>query len=158
MEALGLDLKIIIAQIINFGLLLVILKKVLYKPIIEILDKRRARVEETLINNKKSEDRLVEIEEERKEILHQAQSKAEKEREELIKNAKDEKERIIDEAKELAEKEAEKGIAKVKLAEAEATARIKNEVSEKVVEDLTKKLTLRPGNNLKHPFLEEILK
>lgn len=151
MESLGLDFKILIAQIINFGLLLFILKRVLYKPVIDLLDQRRKKIEETLENSKKAEERLIQIEEKQKEILQQAQQRAENEREEMLKLTRLEKQRILQEARDSAAKEAEKGILRIKESEAEATLRIKARVSKKVVDELVKKLT-------HHPLLDELLK
>ena len=37
MEALGLDWKLLVAQMVNFGLLFFVLKKVLYKPLIKAI-------------------------------------------------------------------------------------------------------------------------
>jgi len=47
-EALGLNLPQLIAQIVNFFILLFILRWVLYKPILRMLDDRRQRISEGL--------------------------------------------------------------------------------------------------------------
>jgi F-type H+-transporting ATPase subunit b len=47
-EALGLNLPQLIAQIVNFFLLLVILRLLLYKPILKMLDDRKQRIAEGL--------------------------------------------------------------------------------------------------------------
>jgi F-type H+-transporting ATPase subunit b len=47
-DALGLNLPQLIAQIANFVILLVILRLTLYKPILKMLDERRARIAEGL--------------------------------------------------------------------------------------------------------------
>ncbi len=47
-EALGLNLPQLIAQIVNFFLLLVILRLTLYKPILKMLDERRQKISEGL--------------------------------------------------------------------------------------------------------------
>jgi len=43
MEQLGIDPLLILVQIINFGLLLFILKKVLYKPVISAIKDREEK-------------------------------------------------------------------------------------------------------------------
>jgi len=45
---LGFNLPGLIAQLINFGILLLILRLFLYKPVLRILDERRTRIEEGL--------------------------------------------------------------------------------------------------------------
>lgn len=47
-DALGLNLPQLIAQIVNFFLLLVILRLTLYKPILKMLDERRQKIAEGL--------------------------------------------------------------------------------------------------------------
>lgn len=47
-EALGINLPMIIAQIVNFTILLVVLRMVLYKPILKMLDERKQRIAEGL--------------------------------------------------------------------------------------------------------------
>ncbi len=47
-EALGLNLPQLIAQIVNFFILLFILRLVLYKPVLRMLDERRQRIAEGL--------------------------------------------------------------------------------------------------------------
>lgn len=46
---LGIDWKLILAQIINFGILAFILTKFLYTPMIRLLDERRAKIAEGLV-------------------------------------------------------------------------------------------------------------
>lgn len=47
-SALGINLPQLIAQIVNFTLLLVILRLVLYKPILKMLDDRKQKINEGL--------------------------------------------------------------------------------------------------------------
>ncbi|MCI0890255.1 MAG: ATP F0F1 synthase subunit B, partial [Chloroflexi bacterium] len=46
MDELGLNLPVLIAQLVNFFLLLVLLRIFLYKPILEMLDRRAQRIRE----------------------------------------------------------------------------------------------------------------
>lgn len=63
---LGIDWKILIAQIINFFILLAILYKFVYKQVLNALEKRSKTIEKGLRDAKESEVRLVEIEDARK--------------------------------------------------------------------------------------------
>jgi F-type H+-transporting ATPase subunit b len=47
-EALGINLPQLIAQIVNFVILLILLRLTLYKPILKMLDDRRRRINEGL--------------------------------------------------------------------------------------------------------------
>jgi len=55
MEALGLDIRLLVAQLINFGLLIFLLNKFLYKPLIKMLDDRKKKIAEAAENSIKIE-------------------------------------------------------------------------------------------------------
>lgn len=92
MEALanlGIDFKVLLAQVINFGILLFILTKFLYQPILSTLDKRRERIAQSL-------DKAEEIDQTAKQAEQDYQTK--------IAEANKEANAIIEEAKEAADK------------------------------------------------------
>lgn len=59
---LGIDWKILGAQIINFLILAFVLYKFVYHPVLDMLEKRSKTIESGLSAAKKSEERLAEIE------------------------------------------------------------------------------------------------
>ena len=46
-NALGINLKILVAQLINFLVLFIVLYKFGYKPMLKFLDDRKDKIEET---------------------------------------------------------------------------------------------------------------
>ena len=68
MEALGIDIKILIAQIVNFLIVLFLLKKFLYGPILSMLDERKTKIDQGLKDSEKAKEMLnnVEIETDKK--------------------------------------------------------------------------------------------
>lgn len=111
MESLGIDLKLIVVQIINFGLLLFLLTKFLYKPILRILDERKKKIEESLASAQKIAEEKVKLEEEKgreiaeakevgKRIIEEMRTVGEKEREEILKRARQEAEKMVKRAEE----------------------------------------------------------
>ena len=63
LKNLGIDVKLLIAQIINFGLLLWLLKKLLYKPFIKRIEKDEKERESARVENenleKKKNDKVI---------------------------------------------------------------------------------------------------
>ena len=57
---LGIDWRLIIAQLINFTVLLAVLYKFLYKPVLKLLHERTARIEDGLKNAEVVETKLRE--------------------------------------------------------------------------------------------------
>lgn len=57
-HSFGVDWKILLAQVVNFFILLVILTKFVYKPLIQMLHKRRDDIEKGIEFTKKAEENL----------------------------------------------------------------------------------------------------
>lgn len=98
----GIQPILLLAQIVNFVILLVLLKKFLYKPILKLLDERKNKIAQAEENAKKIQDEFDNLEQKQKEIL----SKASKEASILINDARTsaeaKSEKIVNEAKETA--------------------------------------------------------
>lgn len=60
-EQLGIDWHLLLSQAVNFFLLLVVLRLVVYKPLLKILHDRRQRIEEGLTKADEAERRLKEV-------------------------------------------------------------------------------------------------
>ena len=72
----GLDLSLIIIQMVNFAIVLVGLWWFLYKPSIKLIDERRAKIAQGVEDASKAETRLQEIEGERTDIIATATTEA----------------------------------------------------------------------------------
>ncbi len=116
MEGLGIDWKILIGQIINFVILLWLLKRFVYKPFLNVLEKRKAKIVEGITKSEEAEKSLQGIrdlsksiqakgEEEARVVIKKAEIRAKDKTGEILAAAEEEKERIIKEAKITAEKE-----------------------------------------------------
>lgn len=73
---LGIDWKLLLAQVVNFGILLFILKRYAYQPMLQLMDERSARIEQGLKDAEAAEKRLRSVEEEEKKILAGARQQA----------------------------------------------------------------------------------
>lgn len=95
--ALGLDWKALLFQVINFAVVLVVLRLVAYRPILKILEARRQRIEESLKNATAIEAARKALTQKQAEILEQSQqqaqvliAKSQKRAEEILAQAKTE--------------------------------------------------------------------
>ncbi len=122
---LGIDWKLLVAQIINFLILLFVLYKFAYGPILAILEKRQKKIEKGLKDAEVAGKKLEESEEKQKEILKKARTEAkdivdkahkqaEKSKSEIAAEAKGQAEKIIAGAKIEIEQEKQKTIAEIK--------------------------------------------
>lgn len=104
----GVQPILLLAQVVNFLILLFILKRFLYGPILKVLETRKQKIAESLKNATEIEKRLEAITAERAEKLTAAGKDAEGILQEATKTA----EKIVASAHEKAQKDIEKMIEK----------------------------------------------
>ncbi len=109
--ALGFNLPGLIAQLINFGVLLVILRLFLYPPLMRVLDERKRRIQEGLERAEQAVEQAQASEGEAKRIMEEARAEAREAvarsqetalrlREELEQRARIDADRIVTRARE----------------------------------------------------------
>jgi len=76
LEKLGVDWKIIIAQIVNFFILLSILYFFLHKPILNILEKRRKKIKKSLQDADAISKKMENVKLETEKVISQAERKS----------------------------------------------------------------------------------
>jgi len=82
----GVQPILLAAQIINFIILLLVLKRFLYKPIIKVLEERKRRIETSINQSEEIQKRFDESAKKQEEILDKAREEAKN----IIENAKEE--------------------------------------------------------------------
>lgn len=127
-EAFGIDWKLLIAQAVNFGVLLVVLWLVLYKPVMKTLDERATKIRQGVEDAEKASEKLAGADAEAAGVV----AKADTEATDIVASARttanEEKTRIM--------KEAEARAAQV-AKDAEARA---NEVAAKALRESEKEV------------------
>lgn len=97
-EAFGIDGKLLLAQLINFGVLFVALTWLLYKPVMKTLDERRAKIAQGVEDAEAASQKLAAADEDASKVLHGAETEAEG----IVASARElagtEKSRIVKEA------------------------------------------------------------
>jgi F-type H+-transporting ATPase subunit b len=137
----GLNPILLVAQIVNFLIILFILKKFLYKPVLGILKKRQSTIKEGLRQAEEARIKLEKVVIEEKEILKSAQLQSRK----ILEDAKQESMEITIRLTEETKKQTEK---------------LLNDTKEQIVKeskDAEKKLALSTSH-LAVTILEKALK
>lgn len=93
-----------------FTLLLILLKKFAWKPILSAVDTRNNSIEDALALAKKTRDEMANLQEANKKLLQEARAQ----RDEMLKEARDIKASIVSDAKHTAKVEADKMISSAK--------------------------------------------
>ena len=129
LEKLGINWSLLIAQIVNFMIVLGVLSYFIYRPFLDLLDKRRERIQKSMDDAARIEHQMQEFEamrlEEMKKLdresgayLEQMRRKAGELQEEMIATAAKEAESIVANAHKRAEEERRRQLTKL-LAEIE---------------------------------------
>lgn len=125
MEKLGINWPLLIAQIVNVALLVWLLSQFLFKPVLNMLNERTKRIQDSLGDSDKIKDQLAsakrdydaEIVKARQEaagIVAQAQERARSQEAEIVAQARVEAERIRAEAREQALRERDQMVSDLK--------------------------------------------
>jgi F-type H+-transporting ATPase subunit b len=115
MEALGLNPVSIAIHAVNFIILLLVLRRYLFKPVLGMLDERARRIHESTEAAERAREESARAEQERGEVLKEARRQAE----EIVNRAMQEADSIRSEGRKAAQEEAQRIISR---AEQEATA------------------------------------
>lgn len=133
-----IDIKLIVAQLVNFFIVLGVLYKFAYKPVLKLLNDRTSGIEKSLDDAKKIEEKLQAQEEEYKKIVAGARREAQTILEKANVQAEAKQEAMISKAKEeigvIINKEREKMLSE----KAETMKELKKEVVELVSLSLEK--------------------
>ncbi|MCL5951507.1 MAG: F0F1 ATP synthase subunit B [Chloroflexi bacterium] len=122
MQALGISPNLLITQIVNFIILLVVLRLLLYKPVLNMLHSRRQKIQESLEyaervkaeaaeQQKEFERKLEETRRETQAAAAAAAQVGEKEREAILNQAREDARKLVEQAKEQIEYERKKMMA-----------------------------------------------
>ena len=138
LQDLGVDGPKLIAQLINFAIVLFVLWRFAYKPVFEMLETRRKTIAESMDNAEKIKTELTETQAERDKVLAEANQKAQ----EMITDAKEAAKQVGEAEGQKAVKQAEEIIRKAREAtEADRDsmmAELKAEIGRLVVDTTAK--------------------
>jgi F-type H+-transporting ATPase subunit b len=141
---LGVDWRSLASQVVNFLILLTVLRFFLYKPLSRILKERRARVEEGLAKAEEAERRLKQIDEIRKDKLVAAEEEALNILRAAEKRSKEVEAQILAETRKKEAEELKRIESLLRGKEEEARLTIKKEAAEFVKRAIVKTVELSP--------------
>ena len=98
MEQLGIQPSLLLAQIINFSIIVIVLSKLLYTPILTMLEKRRKEIEKALILTQKMEEEEAKLAVKKQRLVDDARKEAQGIIEEARNQAKSAEREIIEQA------------------------------------------------------------
>jgi len=105
----GINWKLLIIQIVNFGVLLLLLRHFLYKPLLRIIEERRRKIAEGLTDAAEAKNALLKLDlekaahekyllEESDRVVKDAREKAREEEKEILRKAEEKRALILKDA------------------------------------------------------------
>ncbi len=110
MEKLGINFAWFLTQLVNFILILIILRALAYKPVLQMLETRKRKIQESLeyadkvkadasVQQKQYEQQIEQVRREAQQARETAATAGEKERERILAQARDEARQIVEQAR-----------------------------------------------------------
>lgn len=157
-ETFHIDLKLIIAQMVNFTIVFLVLYWFAFKPIARVMAERTAKIEKGLLDAKKVEEKLSETQEEfnkamasakkqANDILEKAAVEADARKQEMIARAKEEIGAIINQEKQ-----------KMQAEKAATLKEIKKEVADLVISAVEKVLDEKIDEKKDKEIIKKMIK
>lgn len=120
-----IDIKLIIAQLVNFAIVLFVLKRYAYGPVLKMMEERSEKIEKGISDAENAGKKLAEITEKEKEVLVEARKQAQeiitkaevmavKSKEEIVVEAKAQAEKILADSAKKIEQEKNQMMQEVK--------------------------------------------
>jgi F-type H+-transporting ATPase subunit b len=141
MEGLGINLPTLLAQIVNFVILLVLLYIFAYKPFMNMLDQRSNRIKESLSEADKVKEQAVKAEEDFKKRLEVSSKEGQEVIARAIRTGEEARQRAQQEAKQEAQALVERARVEIQRERDEAIGELRQEfadltivAAEKVIE------------------------
>lgn len=139
MENLGINPTYLITQVINFAILLFVLKKLVYKPILKMLEERKKKIEQGLKLTEEAIQEKEKLEKQKEQVIAQARKEANAIVDKVRLQAKKTEEELLKQAREKVEAMMEKGKKDLKVREKEMEEKLVKETVDIAV-SLTEKL------------------
>jgi F-type H+-transporting ATPase subunit b len=155
---LGINLKIFIAQLINFTVVLFVLWKWVYGPVVKLLDERSEKIEKSVKHADEIEKRVGELAVEQKSVIAEAKSEAAKIMDEARAEADKRRAVLLEKAKADVQSVVTTGKAQLQSEKAQMIVDAREEIASIAVEAAKKILTESVDEAKAQKLAEEVVK
>ncbi len=157
MDELGLNVPVLVAQLVNFFILLVLLRMFLYRPILDMLDRRSQRIREGLEAADQSKEQAAQAEQEVARQLEEARRQGQS----LIGQAQETANRLQEEARSQARREGEalleRARSEIQLERDQAIAELRREFGDLTVSAAEKVIGQSLDRQAHRRLIDEVL-
>lgn len=153
-----IDWKLVVAQLVNFGIVLFVLYKFAYGPILKTLNDRTAKIDKGLKDAEEANRKVIEMGDREKEVLVEARKEAQAILAKSEEQAKKNKDEIMAEAKAQAEKAVAEAQKKIEEEKNKMMAQVKGEIAGLVMAATEKLIGEKMDSKKDAELIEQSLK
>ncbi len=157
-QALGLDVRILLAQFVNFSILVFVLWRFAYKPLFKLLEDRRLKIEQGVKDSEAATQKLAESIKEGKQVIAEARQQASGIIEEAQGRAETRYQEVVNKAKEDIRLVMDKEKEKIVQEKAAIVSEVKSELSGLLMLSLEKFLGEKMDEDKDKKAIEKIVK
>lgn len=158
LEALGIDLNLLIAQMVNFCVLLLVLYLVGYKRFLKTMDQRSQRIKESLEAGERAKQEAASAEVEVARKIEEASASGQKIVEQAAKSAEEVRRRIEADARKEAETIMEKARMETKREKEEAMSELRKDVADLAVAVAGKAINQSLNADIQKTLIDNVMK
>ena len=157
LETFHVDVRLLIAQMINFAIVISVLYFFALKPILKIMEEREGKIEKSIDDAKKIEEKLAKTDADYKDAVSNAKKEASKVVEKAALQAEEKRKEMIAKAKEDIGVIINEEKAKIQSEKAEVLKELKKEVAKMVSSSLEKVLEQKVDDKTDKELIEKIV-
>ena len=158
MAELGLDLGLFISQVVNFGILVLLLSFVLYKPVLRKLRERAERIKRGVDEADRAKELLSEAEKRYEQELERARSEAREIIEQATRTGEQQRQEILAQARQDAHEIAVRAKQQVERQMREAQTAFRQSVIDVAIASASRLLMEKIDDDKHHAIIEEFLR
>jgi F-type H+-transporting ATPase subunit b len=157
LEALGINTTLLVTQIVNFAILLFLLYRFLYNPVLNMLAERRERISEGLAEAERVRE---EAEEQRQEYEHELQRQRQESQERIqraMQASEEAKEEILDEARREADQIKARARDEIEYERRQALEQLRTQVADLAILAASKVLDGAIDENVQRKLVQQFI-
>ncbi|HWR00114.1 MAG TPA: F0F1 ATP synthase subunit B [Candidatus Methylomirabilis sp.] len=130
---LGINWKLILAQLVNVGIVIFVLTKWVFKPLLKLMEERAKKIDDGLQHAKEADSRLKQAKEFESELIAKARAEARTIIDEAVANGEKERTQRVERSKQDIDAQIEDAKSKVRQERTDALEAVRREVGELVM-------------------------
>ncbi len=153
LQSLGINGKLLFAHLINFAVVMIVVWKWVYQPLLKVMDARQKKIAQGLQQAEEAKTALLQAREEQEALLHRARQEAQqmmkaaegqgkKDRQELMVKTQNDLERMMVENKARLDQEERAMLQAVKKQSADLIVQALEKILPSVLDDKTKRASI----------------